>query len=172
MSDIPEPRQPYIWWGDGCWGLLGKPWIYKEKAGEDGYEFYILPSKEMKMRFGWKDGKPPIDRDTNLITKWYPRTDVEILDNNPSNSVVEIVTDYFGNPTALTKRTIEKNILIEDLKRENNILRAEKARIYQEYEEATSNVALKIKGDVEMAEQMKRLAARKFGEDDQEEKNE
>lgn len=129
-----EPRWKFVLYGDGH---IAQERARREKMGDDGiegWELILIPSKEIRTMYGLKYGD---DLDDNgRIRKWYPKTKVRVLSEDPVVGRVLVTTNFEGEDTALSRWQAEKDIIIENQQKQIKTLKEAAAGLQEDLKHA------------------------------------
>src|SRR3990167_10634546 len=104
MAEFHEARYPFIWFGDGHWAQLRKKIEYQNEEGILGWLMIINPSREIIDEYSLK--REDMD-DFGFVRRWFPRSSVKILRDDPVTGRALVKTDFNGQDTALSREFAE-----------------------------------------------------------------
>jgi len=168
MVDPTPPRYDEAVFGDGS---MAQILAYRKKQklpeGIDGYEFILNPSNEIINYFHLMKG---VDlNDEGYVIKWYPSTQVVLPEARFPTRRWIMLCDFKGNQTTLSLKHAFDSERIVDLQRENKILRASKAKAYEQMNEIASQMSIAMKKYTELVSIARKAGGRILTEEDQEE---
>ena len=169
MVEITPPTYDEVVFGDGSMAQIIKV-RRVDKDGIEGREFILNPSKEIIEHFGLNYGVElhPV---LGYIKKWYPKTAVISPSSQFPTARWLITTDFEGNKnTSWFRKHIEDTELIEDLQRENQILKLSRARVFKNMESATSQIVQFVRDNVAVINEARKAGGRIQTEEEAEEK--
>lgn len=152
-----EPRWRFVLLGDGH---IAQERARREKMGDDGiegWEFILIPSKEIRTMCGLKFGED-LD-DLGRIRKWYPKTKVRVLSEDPVVGRVLVTTNFEGEETGLSRWNIEKDIIIENQQKQIKTLKEACAGLQEDLKHALTQRAAYARQVAELIQEYKKATS-------------
>lgn len=158
-----EPRFPQLWFasGEGC-QLRSKKDLTNDK-GVEGWQMVILPSKAIIRRYGLRTGVE-LDAKTNLCLRWYPKTSVDVLDDSPSSGRIFVTTNFNGEETNFSRRTIKYTETIKSLQEHIKVLKARSAYLREQLDDALNYQEAFLEKIAKHADKYKEITGRRWAE--------
>jgi len=149
-----EPRFPFIVTGDGQVVQLRSKNERTNEQGVEGYDVAINPSDEVIFEYDLQDE----DFDEfGFIHRWYPKTVLQILRDDPVKGMYVLYTDINGQDTAFSRSIITHREIIEGQQKHINVLKARNARLWHDLRLMMSQQEEYMRKNVDLIKQAKRL---------------
>ena len=165
MVEEFEPTWPYLWYGDGHWAECRGKKEQTNKLGIEGWEFLINPSSAIIKQFDLR-----WDRDLDnrgYARKWYPRTKVFVLRDSAVSGRILITTDFNGKDTSFSRKDAYYTEQLQDYQQMIKILRAGKAKLYEEINMMMTQLQKYITQQTNMVREVKRATSSNVIEESQ-----
>lgn len=152
-----EPRWKFVMFGDGH---IAQERAKREKIGDngvEGWEFILIPSKEIRSMYGLKYGE---DLDEfGRIRKWYAKTKVRVLSEDPVVGRVFITTNFEGEDTGFSRWNAEKDIIIENQQKQIKTLKEAAAGLQEDLKHALTQRAAYARQIAELIQEYKKATS-------------
>ena len=149
-----EPRFPFLITGDGHLVQLISKRDRMNEDGVEGYDVILNPSDEVIWEYGFK----PEDFDENrFIRRWYPKTTLQVLRDDPVQGRYVLYTDLNGQDTSFSRSIIIQREIIEGQQKHIYVLKARNARLWYDLKMIMSQNEEYTRKTVDLIKQTKRL---------------
>lgn len=137
MVEFREPEFPFLNYGDGNMAQLRQKYEMQNEDGVVGWLMVINPSRAIIADYNLRSD----DFDEfGFVKRWYPKTVVRILRDDPVMGRVLIKTDFDGHDTSLSREVAEFSEGIQSREKIINALKASNARYAKELKQSLSQL--------------------------------